>query len=115
MHVRFHDEGNHPIIFFSILSIEDNNAGSGKILLSGGEIKSTGKMTEETVPVSPYRPFAYSDDDVVPVKKVTNSLEPSSARVKFLLSLQVFLTIFYENRSIQILCGEDYPPLHQVR
>jgi len=72
-------------------------------------------MKEGKVPVSLYRPCAYSDNDVVPVKEVPHSLEPIAARVKSLLSLQVFLTIFYENRSIQILFGDCYHPLHQVR
>ncbi len=71
-------------------------------------------MKEETVPISPFRPCAYSDDDVVPVKEITHSLEPSAATVKSLLNLHVFLTIFYENRNIQILVG-IVTPLHQVR
>jgi hypothetical protein len=90
VHVRFYDEGNHPIIFFHSSPLKNNNTGSGEILLSGGEIKSTGKMTDEPCLSPRTAPCAYSDDDVVPVKEVTHSLEPSAARVKFLLSLQVF-------------------------
>ena len=71
-------------------------------------------MTEETVPVSPYRPCTYSDDDVVPVKEVTHSLEPSVAMVTS-VEPPGFLTIFYENLSIQILFRVCYPHLHQVR
>jgi len=31
------------------------------------------------------------------------------------MSVQVFLNIFYENRSIQILCGDCYLTIHLVR
>ena len=43
--------------------------GSVEFLLSGDEIKSTGKMKEEAVPVPRRRSSAYSDDNVVPVKE----------------------------------------------
>jgi hypothetical protein len=44
---------------------------SGEFLLSGAEIKSTGKMKEGIVPFPPYRPCALRDDDVLPVQDLS--------------------------------------------
>jgi hypothetical protein len=43
--------------------------GSVEFLLSGDEIKSTGKMKEEAVPIPSRRSSAFSDDGVLPVQE----------------------------------------------
>jgi len=51
-------------------------------------------MTEGTVPVSPYRPWAYKDDDVVPVRELTYVKGATTEGVKLLLSVQLGIEHF---------------------
>jgi hypothetical protein len=71
------DRENYPSFVFLT-----SYFGSVEFLLSGDEIKSTGKMKEGTVPVPPRRPSALSDDDVSPVQGIAFLGEHKEAGVK---------------------------------
>jgi hypothetical protein len=87
----------------------------GRILFAGWGIKSTGSREEGTVPFRQYRPCTESDGDVVPIKEVSHIGGAQSGGGEYPGSIHVFFNISYENRSIQIGCGDYYPTIQQVR
>ena len=60
-------------------------------------------MTRGIVPVSPHRPCAERDDDVLPVLTITTFFwGAETEQVKSLLNVHVFWKFPFENRRIQI-------------
>jgi hypothetical protein len=74
-----------------------------KILFSGYEMESPGKMTEGTVPVPPDRPCAERDDDVLPVQLVTQHFFGEHKAVGDETSVSInILNIFFEDYGIRL-------------